>query len=152
MDRILLMPALLFTLLLVFSSCKKDRNTSPELLLENTVWQPSLIDNNPTTGLYGELILFNLWLECDLDDRLTFKNGKFFVNYNTTCDNDISIFAKYNNTNYSYYPDKKLLVIGDANSSLSFQVFEVSGNQLIIGRPIPVYMGVSHQGYLFKRS
>jgi hypothetical protein len=149
MDRNLLIPT--FTLLLVFASCKKDRNDSPELLLENTVWQPSLTGDNPTTRNYGELILFNLWLECDLDDRLTFKNGKFFVNYNSTCESDKSIFAKYNNSNYSYYPDEKLLVIGDADNALSLQVFEVSKSQLKIGRHIPQSMGVSYLGFIFKR-
>ncbi|WP_127124728.1 hypothetical protein [Pseudoflavitalea rhizosphaerae] len=157
MNRRKLMPAFLFILILVSFSCKKNSNDSPEWLLENNSWQPALADEHTRPGTYGEFILFSPWLECDLDDQLTFKDGKFFVDLNATCDIDKSIFTKYNNAKYFYDPLKKQLIIGDGNDGLSFTVFEVSEKRLVIGRPIaavPALGGVipyNYLGYLFLK-
>ena len=157
MIRRKLIPVILVSILVVSSSCKKGNNDADQWLLENNSWEPSLAEDNTRQWAYGEYILFSALLECDLDDQLTFKNGRFFVNLNTACDIDKNVFAKYNNAKYSYDPDKKLLIIGDANDGLSFTVFEVSEKCLVIGRPIasvPALGGgipYNYLGYLFKR-
>lgn len=126
---------LLITLLAtstILSSCKDDKETTPIDVLNNTVWQPALVDENPATNPPGGIYpdgphVYYKWSSCNQDDSFTFLANKVNINNGgTECDTDMFI-SLLNGLTYSY--DEKSKTI-NTNLSIKLDVLEFNETRL----------------------
>ena len=137
----------------LFTSCKdKEETVEPTDEFANTSWQPTLTDANPATNPSGDFGAtgtngYYPWAACNLDDKFSFKDGKFeHNNGNTVCDADY-LSAMLASKSYAYDKDKKTLTIG----GFQIMVYEFSNTQLKLGFPNPLPAGPKNYVILLKK-
>lgn len=154
-------PKHLFLFILLYailSGCKKENSNEVTAgPFENTTWQVALTDENPDTNPPGGFGINGInqyypWLNCNLDDRFSFKDNTLsFDNNGTACENDLKLIFESNTQPYAYNEQSKTLTLGSGNNAIDLQVFELSSSRLKIGVPIPSASGIGYVILIFKR-
>lgn len=137
-------------LVLAISACKKNKqNDSPELALENSTWLPSMTDVNPASTPNGNTLYYP-WMQCNLNDSFTFRNGKIVAGNNASC-NTKNQMAYYNDSLYTYHPEKKEIWLRYGQYTHKLLVLDFTKDHLKLAAVTSSLTGYNYIIYLYKR-
>ena len=150
---------LLFTLVILLGSCKKDDDNTEDLLTQKTwiltdltvdieiyvgdvvlwfvYWDSSKFPEEGSADYYGT-DLFKYVMECCVDDEYTFTaGGTFKVDFNSLCSGDIEYTDEELQNNgysmdYMLKSSAKEIVITQANTDLTWNIEVLNSTTLVL--------------------